>query len=206
MIKTKTKALKLNPIDELHHKAMELADKAYYAKRRHNDLETAQTAYQEAFRYEEAAAMLLVNNYEYEPSRSVLFRSAASLLLQLPKPTLEDYKNIERMAAYGLAGKPNPAIANELREVLETIYNAPYAVLFPSENPTLFEKEGSFTAINIKTKQFEFLTSEEEVIKGSFGEKVEIQGLGLGGGYRISGEMHGIDGREYGMVLKMEIV
>ena len=70
----------INPIDELHNKAMYLADEAFYAKRK-GDMETTQKKYKAAFEYEKAAAMLLINSYETEPSRSVLFRSAACLLL-----------------------------------------------------------------------------------------------------------------------------
>ena len=46
----------INPIDELHNKAMHLADEAFYAKKK-EDLETAQTKYKTAFEYEKAAAM-----------------------------------------------------------------------------------------------------------------------------------------------------
>lgn len=102
-------------IDELHQKAMDLADEAFYAKKE-KDLKSAQSKYLAAFEYEQAAAMLLVNEYEQEPSRSVLFRSAASLLLNLPFPTSEHFRQAERMVAYGLSGNPPEEIAEELRE------------------------------------------------------------------------------------------
>lgn len=102
-------------IDELHQKAMELADEAFYAKRE-QDLESAQAKYLKAFEYEQAAAMLLVNEYELEPTRSVLFRSAACLLLNLPFPKNEHFRQAERMIAYGLSGNTPEEIAEELRE------------------------------------------------------------------------------------------
>jgi len=55
-------------IDELHQKAMDLADEAFYAKKG-EELENAQAKYLSAFEYERAAAMLLVNEYEQEPKR-----------------------------------------------------------------------------------------------------------------------------------------
>jgi len=102
-------------INELHQKAMELADEAYVHKCK-EALEAAQSTYLEAFEYEQAAAMLLVNNYELEPTRSVLFRSAAWLLLNLPRPSEDHLRQSERMIAYGLSGTPPEEIADELRD------------------------------------------------------------------------------------------
>jgi len=101
-------------IDELHQKAMSMADEAFYAKQRH-DLHDAQAKYLAAFEYEKAAAMLLVNEHGQEPTRSVLFRSAACLLLNLPFQTDEHFRQAERMVAYGLSGNPPEEIAEELR-------------------------------------------------------------------------------------------
>jgi hypothetical protein len=101
-------------IDELHQKAMSMADEAFYAKQK-QDLHHAQAKYLAAFHYEKAAAMLLVNEYGQEPTRSVLFRSAACLLLNLPFPTDEHFRQAERMVAYGLSGTPPEGIAEELR-------------------------------------------------------------------------------------------
>lgn len=102
-------------IDELHKKAMELAEEAYYAKKNH-DLDQAQSKYLSAFEYEKAAAMLLVNDYSKEPSRAVFFRSAACLLLNLPFPTETAFRQAEKMVAYGLSGNPPEEIAQELRQ------------------------------------------------------------------------------------------
>lgn len=102
-------------INELHQKAMELADEAFHAKGQ-QDLDQAQTKYLAAFEYERAAAMLLINEYDQEPTRSVLFRSAACLLLNLPFPSNTHFRQSERMVAYGLSGNPPEDIAEELRE------------------------------------------------------------------------------------------
>lgn len=102
-------------INELHQKAMDLADEAFQAKGR-QELELAQEKYLAAFEYEKAAAMLLVNAYDQEPTRSVLFRSAACLLLNLPFPPEQLFPQAEKMVAYGLSGNPPEDIAEELRE------------------------------------------------------------------------------------------
>ncbi len=109
-----------NTIDELHRRAMKLADEAFYAKREGSS-ELAQTKYLSAFEYERAAAMLLVNEYNQEPTRSVFFRSAANLLLNLPHPELEHYRQAERMIAFGLSGNPPEEIAAELREAWQEL-------------------------------------------------------------------------------------
>lgn len=103
-------------IDELHKKAMDLADQAFYDKKEQR-LENAQSKYLIAFEYEKAAATLLINQYDQEPTRSVLFRSAASLLLNLPYPNSEHFRQAEKMLAHGLSGNPPEEIAEELRAI-----------------------------------------------------------------------------------------
>jgi len=71
--------------------------------------------------YEKSAAMLLVNDYEKEPTRSVLFRSAACLLLNLPFPNETYFRQAERMVAHGLSGNPPEEIAEELREAWQEL-------------------------------------------------------------------------------------
>lgn len=55
--------------------------------------------------------MLLVNEYSQEPTRPVLFRSAACLMLNLPYPTDDHFRQSERMVAFGLSGNPPEEIA-----------------------------------------------------------------------------------------------
>ena len=107
-------------INELHNKAMVLADEAFYAKKQ-NDLEIAQSKYLKAYEYEKAAALLLVNEYSQEPSRSVLFRSAASLLLNLPYPKEAFIRKAEQMVAFGLSGNPPKEIAEEITPSLARV-------------------------------------------------------------------------------------
>ncbi len=112
--------MKNTPIDELHQKVMQLADEAFYAKRQQK-LTEAQTKYLKAFEHEQAAAMLLTTAYSQEPTRSVFLRSAASLLLNLPYPETEHFREAERMVTFGLSGNPPLEIAIELREIWQEL-------------------------------------------------------------------------------------
>lgn len=159
-------------VDELHDKAMDLSTTAYFSQRKkQNDIVDIQKMYLEAFKYEKAAAMLLVNNYEMEPTRSVYFRSAASLILSLPEISAENYEEGERMIAYGLAGQPHPEIAAELREVrqqLELKYQQQQWKKEYLSNGKAFEKEGMFTALDLNKRTFEFKVFRSVNLKGSY--------------------------------------
>jgi len=99
-------------VNELHSTAMSIAEQAFIAQRK-AQLGEAKQLSREAFAYEREAAMLLLNDYEIEPTRSVLFRSAACLALDF-----DDYRKAERMIAFGLSGNPPLDILEELRELL----------------------------------------------------------------------------------------
>ncbi len=98
-----------------HHCAMEAADKADRARRlgRH---EEALQYFSEAFYHERLAAMKLQDHQAIEPTRSILFRSAASLAIEC-----EEFREAERLIAFALTGSPPDEIAEELRDLLETV-------------------------------------------------------------------------------------
>jgi hypothetical protein len=104
-----------NQIDALHSQAMEIADAAFIAKRKGNYEEAKQLA-KESFEYERDAALLLLENIEIEPTRSILFRSAACLALDA-----EEYNQASIMIRHGLSGNPPDEIKQELDELLEEI-------------------------------------------------------------------------------------
>jgi len=95
--------------NQLHQKAMSFADKALLNEKK-DKFSQAKKQYEKAFQLEKKAAMLLVADYAIEPSRSVLFRSAAFLAIKA-----HQYREAERMAAFGLTGNPPSEIAQELR-------------------------------------------------------------------------------------------
>ncbi|HSH83397.1 MAG TPA: hypothetical protein VLA19_33100, partial [Herpetosiphonaceae bacterium] len=69
----------------------------------------------ESFGREAQAADLVPEGAASEPTRSILYRSAAWLALQANLPD-----DAVRLAEHGLAGSPPPEIAAELAEALAT--------------------------------------------------------------------------------------
>ena len=105
----------MSTVDKLHHRAMDLADKAFRSRRR-GDQGRAKELFIEALALERQAALLLPPLEENEPSRSILFRSAASLAFNGA-----DYKAADRLVAHGLSGFPPAEIEEELRNLYEEI-------------------------------------------------------------------------------------
>ena len=98
----------INKANELHDKAMNIADDAFIAKRE-GCFDQFKTLLKEAFYCEKEAALLLVNEFEIEPTRSVLFRSAGWLAFDA-----EEYDEAKKMVDYGLRGNPPDEIKKEL--------------------------------------------------------------------------------------------
>ena len=103
-------------IIEKHHQAMEYTDEAFQA-RRNGDNEQAQAFFRQAFLCEREADELVSSHTDAEPTRSVLHRSAATLALDCG-----EFREAERLIAIALAGNPPDEIAEELRELLEQVY------------------------------------------------------------------------------------
>ncbi len=100
---------------QVHRKAMILAQDAYVSQIQ-GDERTALHLYEEAFQLEREAALSFLADESREPTRSVLFRSAASLALKCKK-----FREAEKMVAFGLVGNPPIEIADELRDLYEDI-------------------------------------------------------------------------------------
>ncbi|MFH1116276.1 MAG: hypothetical protein V1792_20380 [Pseudomonadota bacterium] len=98
---------------DMHDKAMEKASKADLA-RIMGDAESADSFLREAYLLERRAAESLKDRLDLEPTRSVLFRSAASLALDCG-----ELREAERLAVMGLSGNAPDEIADELRGVFE---------------------------------------------------------------------------------------
>jgi tetratricopeptide (TPR) repeat protein len=98
-------------INELHEEAMELTDEALLAKRggQHDE---AVKLFHRAFELEREAAELLRENLTAEPTRSILYRSAATLAIDCG-----ELQEAMRLVTAGLAGNPPLEIADELREL-----------------------------------------------------------------------------------------
>ena len=90
----------MTTVKELHDKAMRLAHLALVA--RHNQEWTqAEDLAREACKYETQAADLVPEGQASEPTRSILYRSAASLAYQS-----KDFRMAERLIIKGLLGYP----------------------------------------------------------------------------------------------------
>jgi hypothetical protein len=100
---------------QIHSEAMDLAELAF-GFARIEKYDEAKIAFEKAMKLEAQAANALVDKFDSEPKRSVLFRSAASLALNCGQP-----REAERLASAALAGHPPHEIAEELRDLLETI-------------------------------------------------------------------------------------
>ena len=102
-------------VKELHRKSMELAQKALIA-RGNGEIDEAIKLAKQAMELEAEAADLVPLDQDAEPTRSVLYRSAASLAYQS-----KDYKEAQRLIAKGLAGYPPPEIEEELKNLYEDV-------------------------------------------------------------------------------------
>ena len=100
--------------EEYHQRAMNVAERAFTKKlRRGGEVEPL---FQEAFELERHAAQLISAELEFEPSRSVLHRSAAALALQCG-----EIRAAEQLICTALAGNPPEEIADELRDLLAEV-------------------------------------------------------------------------------------
>ncbi len=106
----------MTSVQEKHHQAMALTDEAFLARRQGN-IEGASQFFQQAFQQEREAAEQADREGLPEPTRSVLYRSAATLALDCHL-----FRDAERLAARGLSGDPPEDVADELRAVLANVY------------------------------------------------------------------------------------
>jgi tetratricopeptide (TPR) repeat protein len=111
---------------ELHRAAMRHAQEAYMAVF-NGDTAAALPLYEQAFLLEQQAANHFILDLEQEPTRSVLFRSAANLAFKCQK-----YEEAKKMVYFGLAGNPPQEIAQELIDVYQRVIQAVKLAEMPS--------------------------------------------------------------------------
>lgn len=118
-------------IKELHTKSMEVADLAFVSKSK-GDADLALNYFKAAFDLERTAISQLIEKNIGEPTRSVLLKSAASLALNSGL-----LREAEKLIALALSGEPPSDIAEELRNLLETVnFNRHLALRGVIVNPT----------------------------------------------------------------------
>lgn len=98
-----------------HRRAMLLAEKAIAAKTA-GDRQQADKLFRDALECERDAAEAIASDPSAEPTRSVLYRSAATLALDCGQ-----HREAERLIATALAGNPPEEIAEELRTLLDQV-------------------------------------------------------------------------------------
>jgi hypothetical protein len=103
----------MSTVRELHDKAMNLAHLAMVA-RQGEDWERAETLARQAYEFEMQAAKLIPEDQSSEPTRSILYRSAASLAYQC-----KEFVLAQRLIAKGLSGYPPPQVEQELKDLYE---------------------------------------------------------------------------------------
>lgn len=102
-------------VRENHENAMKYAQMALVA-RENNDYDSAIDMSLKALQYELSAVKLVPEGRESEPTRSILFNSAASLAYQS-----KQYKTAIQLIANGLSGFPSSEIQSEFMQLLELI-------------------------------------------------------------------------------------
>ncbi len=105
----------MKKINILHKQAMDIAEQALLIQIK-GDYEESIRLFGEAFNIEREAALTLEISDENEPSRTILFQSAASLALKAENPS-----EAEKMASYALIGSGPENIKDEIRDLLEQI-------------------------------------------------------------------------------------
>lgn len=110
----------MSEIQMLHQHAMDLAEAAAVARLRGTPEQAAQLTRQ-AFEQETQAATLIASTPDAEPTRSVLYRSAASLAIECG-----ELQTAERLIATALSGNPPPEIAEELKDLFIQINLSQY--------------------------------------------------------------------------------
>ncbi|MDM8519457.1 hypothetical protein QUF64_05365 [Anaerolineales bacterium HSG6] len=105
----------MSKVRQLHDEAMKLAQLALIARQK-GQLKEAENIARQAYQYEQQAAQLIPIDEQSEPTRSILYRSAASLAYQCHEHA-QAYKLIKE----GLAGYPPPQIKQELQTLATEI-------------------------------------------------------------------------------------
>ena len=100
---------------EIHDKAMHISQEAFVLVAYGKEVQ-AIPLYEQAFELERQAAMSLLDKKDFEPIRSILFRSAAALAKKCHK-----YQDAEKMIGFGLAGNPPEDVAEELRDLFDAV-------------------------------------------------------------------------------------
>jgi uncharacterized protein HemY len=107
----------MTTVCELHDRATELTQMALVA-RHEGRIEEATDLVRQAAEYETQAARLIPDDKSSEPTRSILYLSAASLAYQI-----KDLQTAQRLVAEGLSGYPSPKAERDFRDLAVLLQN-----------------------------------------------------------------------------------
>lgn len=130
---------------ELHHRAMAICDQAIDALRE-GDHPLSKRLYGEAFVYEVAAARRTADRIDFEPTRSVLHRSAATMAMQAGR-----FPEAEHLIYIALSGNPPHHLAEELKDLLDQLH---------------FERHLELRGIRLAANEFQFAIAGDAIGKG----------------------------------------
>ena len=111
----RTQSITERSVAELHQTAMELYDLANKIDQ-DSGSDAAIETFREAMLHEAEAARRLAPRLEFEPTRSVVLRSAATMAFRC-----REYREAERLVNIALSGNPHPEVAHELRNLFDQI-------------------------------------------------------------------------------------
>lgn len=119
----------------LHREAMDVAEQALLLRRNGSEAKALEL-FRLAFEKEWEAARFFEQDIKAEPTRSVLYRSAAALALDHGA-----YAEAERLLATALTGYPPESVANEIRDLLESVH---------------FQRHWDLRGIQLRPGEFQF--------------------------------------------------
>ena len=106
---------RMSKVQELHEQAMMLSDQAMVA-RHQGEKARAMALSSQAFEYELQAVTLISDEKASEPTRSILYCSAASLAYDAKK-----LWEAQQLIVEGLSGYPSPRIKHALKSLSEKV-------------------------------------------------------------------------------------
>jgi hypothetical protein len=152
--------MKQNNSKELHREAMKYAQDAIVADAK-GEKAAAFTLYEQAFALEKEAANLFILSFEKEPTRSVLFRSAASLAMNC-----KQYDEAKRMIHLGLAGNAPDEIVDELLQLSKQIDKALKGAKMPpmikKPKPQPFWVKGILKSADAQTRKMTLVSEDSK--------------------------------------------
>jgi len=105
----------MQTVEELHTQAMDLAEEAFFVQKKGDKLKS-RDLFEKSLAFEQKAAEQLAMTQDSEPTRSILYQSAASIAYHAG-----DYDTADRLIANGLAGYPPFEIREELKNLYEDV-------------------------------------------------------------------------------------